>query len=327
MGETPTFPTWEAKRAELRRRLAARPCRLDASGPLHLAPGAYVEADALSARVQARQVFLRLAGAVEPAVLVSLAGAPLDAYAAMWEARGGPAEADLPELWAAGTQHLFLAFMTDLLDGTGPTGAWVRRWGFPAGFDPSGPDRASEQALLRHAAERAWGLGVAGYTLHRWRALPLLPSDELGLAEPFAISPLLLSEDLGLERDLALPPQRWDPQRETRTAAQARIMGELRRVVRTELARIEVAARARAAAVPSKRTGTEHLVWLARYQLRQESFAEIARDVGKERQTVTDAVKAAAALVGLELRLPSRAGRPRIAPRRPQIVRIEMRRR
>ncbi len=304
MDETPSFPTWEAKRLELRHRLTARSSRLDIGGPLRLAPGAYVDPGGLDARLWARHVFLQLAGQVEPAVLVSLADGPLDAYAAIWDAHGGPADADPPERWVAGADRVLRAFMADLLDETGATWEWIRRWGLPARFDPTGLNRTDDRELLRHAAERSWGLAVAGFTLHRWRTLPLPPLDAFGLADPFAFSPLVMDQDLGLEREVILPSPRWDPQRETRAAAQARIVGELRRGVQMELARIEAAARVRAAAVPSKRTGMEHLVWLARYQLCRESFAEIARDVGKERQTVTDAVKAAAALVGLELRSP-----------------------
>jgi len=324
-GESP-FRSWEAKRGELRRRLAAKPRRLTHHGPLLLAPGAYVEADRLSARLSARQVFLQIAGDVEPELLISLAGAPLDEYAAAWEANGGPATADPGSFAEPALVTLCLAFLATLLDTTGPTGAWARRWGFPVDFAPPAPDRAGERALLRYTAERSWGLGMAGYTLHRWRAEPLPSPDQLRLADIFASKANLAGEDLGLGGGITLPPAWWDPQGETRAAATARIMGELRRAVRGELRRIEAEAGVRAMPPPAKRTGIEHLVWLARYQLRAESFAAIARDVGKERQSVTEAVKETAALIGLPLRTPNPPGRTRTAPRRAaRIVRVEPR--
>jgi hypothetical protein len=327
MDGEPRFPSWDAKRTELRRRLAAKPRRVTHHGPLRLAPGAYVEPDRLSARVSARQAFLHIAGDVEPELLISLAGAPLDEYAAAWDALGGPTEADPRSPSEPALMTLCIAFLGTLLDSAGPTGGWARRWGFPIEFTPSAQDRTGERTLLRSTAERSWGMGVAGYTLHRWRAEPLSPPDQLHLADPFAATGHFAGEDLGLGGGLTLPAPQWDPQGETHQAATVRIMGELRRAVRGELGRIEAEARARAMPPPAKRTGTEHLVWLARYQLPGESFATIARDVCKERQSVTGAVKATAALIGLPLRTPNPPGRARTTPRRAaRSVRIAPRR-
>ena len=113
---------------------------------------------------------------------------------------------------------------------------------------------------------------------------------------------------------MALPAVRWDPQSEERGVATVRIHGELRTAVRNELDRIETRARRVGAPSRAKRTGFEHLAWLARYQFRGESFTVIAEDVCRVRQSVMEGVKTAAELVGLPLREPDRPGRPRKAP-------------
>ena len=53
-----------------------------------------------------------------------------------------------------------------------------------------------------------------------------------------------------------------------------------------------------------------HFRWLTRYQCRGESFPEIARVEGYQRDTVKQAVSELAAVIGLKLR-PGRRGRPR----------------
>jgi hypothetical protein len=146
--------------------------------------------------------------------------------------------------------------------------------------------------------------------LYTSRVLPFLPSDPRLFGNVLLTTPLVNDRALGVEAALSLPPQRWDPQRENRAAASKRITADLDRAVRTELRRIEAEALRRAVPPPAKRTGPEHLAWLARYQFRGESFSAIARDVCVERQTVTEAVKAAAELVGLPLRQASRPGQP-----------------
>ena len=56
----------------------------------------------------------------------------------------------------------------------------------------------------------------------------------------------------------------------------------------------------------------DHLRWLIQYQVKGESFTEIARDVKGDhaKKTVTEAIKAVAALIDLPLRKPQRGGRP-----------------
>ncbi len=54
-----------------------------------------------------------------------------------------------------------------------------------------------------------------------------------------------------------------------------------------------------------------HCEWLARYQVGHESFGAIARSVDKERQSVTEAIKAAARMLNISLRPPNVGGRPK----------------
>jgi len=315
MDQHVTFSTWLAKRDELRRRLAARQARWDHSGPLRPAPGSVVSRVGVAETVAARQAFLRVAGEVAPALLVELAGAPLDEYAATWDALGGPTTAEA----AVGRPlegSLLGEFAEAVLTEPTDTGEWLATWGFPVGdwHTLGAPDAADPDELLRRAATGGWGLLMAAWTLHRWRAGPLRSADAPGLVDVFPRWAGLGDADMGLDAPLALPVPRWDPQREERGAAAERILGELRAAVRTELDRIATEARRVGPPPRRKRTGLEHLAWLARYQFRHESYPTIARDACRERQSVAEGVRSAAGLVGLPLRQSDRPGRPRKAP-------------
>jgi hypothetical protein len=256
-------------------------------------------------------------------VLVDLAGAPLDELSAVWELHGGPPDAD-PWPDEDVMRRMGSAFASVLFQDDGATRAWLRRWRLPSRFEPSG--HRNDEMVLRYAAGQSWGVGVALRTLLAWRAEPLPQEGVLPLWDPFAD----LDEpdpDLGLNAALALPPVSWDPQWETKAEAQARILRELRWAVRSELARIATGATVRAEIPPTRRTGLEHLSWLARYHFGDETFADIARSANCTRQSVTEAVKAAADLVSLPLRPPSPAGRPRTPALPARIVRVGRRRR
>lgn len=54
-----------------------------------------------------------------------------------------------------------------------------------------------------------------------------------------------------------------------------------------------------------------HFRWLAEYQYGRSTFGELAAANGMARQSITDAVKGAAAFIGLELRQRDRGGHPR----------------
>lgn len=315
MDEHATSPNWPTKQTELRHRLAERRPRLDHAGPLRPAPGSVVPRTGVAETVLARQAFLRVTGDVAPALLVDLAGAPLDEYVAVWNALGGPATADAAVRWPL-ARNILSEFVTFLLDEPTATGEWLAAWGFPVGGDWSSlgaSDGEDPDEVLRRAATGGWGLLMAVWTLHGWRADPLPATGSPGLVDVFARWPGLGDADLGLEAPLTLPVPRWDPQREERGAAADRILSDLRAAVRTELDRIELTARRAGPPARRKRTGLEHLVWLARYQFLHESYPLIAHDACRLRQTVAEGVRSAAELVGLPLRSPDPSGRPRKA--------------
>ena len=311
MDERKTFPDWPAKRDAMRAALAVRVPQLVHAGPLRLRHGAVVEPGGVVTAVVARSVFLEIASNVEPRLLVELAGAPLDQYAATWEASGGSPTAD-PGV--ALDEEAVLRCQSAMCDEEGALWRWCERWGFPVWLDPPGWEVGTDdRALLRYAADRAWGLVEATYALFLWRVYPLRTHHALRFGDVFMTTSLIDDLDLGLDAPLSLPSHRWDPQREDRASATKRITAELGRVVRAELGRIETEALRRAVSPPAKRTGLEHLAWLARYHFRHESFADIARDACVGRQAVAVGVKDAAALIGLPLREPNPPGRPRKA--------------
>lgn len=311
MDERVTFPDWPAKRDAIRAALAAREPRHDHAGPLRLRSGAVVEPGSVVTAVVARAAFLDIAGDVVPEMLVELAGDPLDQYAAAWEANGGspdptPAPGLLPDIETRCQSAMY--------DEEGALWRWCQRWGLPVWDDlPAWVAEADERALIRFAAGQAWGLVEAAFSLLHWRVHPLGGHHLPRLGSLFFITDLIDDDDLRLDQPLVLPPQRWDPQEEERAAAARRILAELGRAVRAELRRIETEALRSAESPPTKRTGLEHLSWLARYQFRHESFPAIARDANVGRQAVAAGVKEAAALIGLPLREPNPPGRPRKA--------------
>ena len=201
-----------------------------------------------------------------------------------------------------------------MFDPRGALWRWCERWGLPVWSDMTaealGPD---DRSLIRFAAERGWGLVEGAFAVYTWRVSVFRPDGPHRFGNVLLTSPLVGDRDLGVADLLSLPPQRWDPQREDRAAATRRILAELDRAVRAELGRIETEARRVGLPPPAKRTGLEHLAWLARYQFRHESFPTIARDAHVGRQAVAVGVKEAAALIGLPLREPNPPGRPRKA--------------
>lgn len=306
--DTPTtFPDWPAKRDAIRAQLASRQPRLYHAGPLSLASGAVVQLGSLEPRVVARTAFLTIAAAVEPRLLVELAGDPLDQFAALWDVFGGPPTVD-PGSDVDPAVHLRCQAVL-MSDGGSALWRWCLRWGLPAWDDSlaSAPE-LDLRTVIRLTADRAWALYEAHFALLCWRMYPLGPGAERHFGRGFLYSQFANDAELGLDRALSLPSQRWDPHGEERAAAARRITADLGRAVRAELRRIEAEALRTTVAPPAKRTVREHLAWLARYQFRHETYSAIAKDVRLTRQTVTDAVKQAADLVGLPLRQPSDHG-------------------
>lgn len=310
------FTTWEEKLAVLRQRLSERPKRRDHAGPLKPIDAAVVDANGIASLVLARHRFLQILGDVLPELVVDLAGEPLDAFARDWEAASGPAAAQITE--PGPYQEIFVEVIDRFASHSeSPVQAWCRRWGLPpwSGY-PDWIWEADERTVIRDLARHNWGPMLAATTIARWRVRPLVLT-ELGLVEPtlYATPNDLWDEHLGLELPVRMPRLTWDPQRESRAAALTRIEGTLRRTVREELDRIEAAALASdARPALGKRTGQEHLVWLACYQCGGEGYATIARWACRERQTVTDGVKQAAELICLPLRSSSSPSLPDRTP-------------
>jgi hypothetical protein len=324
-GDGSEFATWEQKRDELRRRLRLKPSRMDHTGLLRHPSAEVADPDGLESRIGFRFEFLQLAGDVAPEMLVDLGGAPLDAYAAEWERNGGPPD-PYPDRSRVDQSDLFNRYLAKALrDGSDPIAQWCRRWGFPTGHEillelARNPD----EDPLALSAMRGWGLMVGIETVHCWRMFAVRAVEELQLMDIyfFVLASAIADRDLALDRALNLPRYRWNPQRESRATASARILGEMRRSILRELDRIEAETRTCAVAVPVRRAGVEHFVWLARYQLRRESISEIARSVCRSRQSVSDAIDSAARLIGLPLRAPDPPGRPARPVSTPRIVRF-----
>jgi hypothetical protein len=128
------------------------------------------------------------------------------------------------------------------------------------------------------------------------------------------------------EKLITFPDFDWEPQMELRLEAEKRIEGDLRRLLASQLDRIEdAAARAGLERAPRKDSGDVHFWWLARWQVGHESYARIAKDPGIDRsdgltpEAVRHAIIAAASLIGLTRRKPDRGGAPR-KPRPPRTV-------
>lgn len=119
--------------------------------------------------------------------------------------------------------------------------------------------------------------------------------------------PRILTEE---ERrfDLILPG--WDLTAERWADAEARLDAAYEEAKRAHRQRLTALVESLELAREPSKASPEHYAWLARYHLRGESYNRIAAE-HHERKSVEDAVKRAAALIGLDLRPPSRAGRPR----------------
>jgi hypothetical protein len=189
--------------------------------------------------------------------------------------------------------------------------AWVERWYLPGRAARSpGPGQTSYDDPEHHAAG-PWGERMAVHTLYYWRFFPLPAANKIRLVDDRIAIALSPDRRLGLRQEIVLPPVSWDPQDETRADARTRILAEIAEAVDEGLAQIEAGTGHQGSPPTVKRTGLEHLVWLARYQFRGESYRAIAKAVWRSPQGVTEAVKDAATLVGLPLRDRNPGGRPR----------------
>ncbi len=218
-------------------------------------------------------------------------------------------------------------------DGTMPA-RWPWGWSAPTG-QPYNPELVSTLAAYDVAGPWGWdrlevwgrlrpGLRPFRDALLDWGARWRLDQDwclrfafrqvDAWYREPSArwrdgerLTPRILTEE---ERrfDLILPG--WDLTAERWADAEARLDAAYEEAKRAHRQRLTAFAESLELAREPTKASPEHYAWLARYHLRGESYSRIATG-HHERKSVEDAVKRAAALIGLDLRPPSPSGRPR----------------
>lgn len=96
----------------------------------------------------------------------------------------------------------------------------------------------------------------------------------------------------------------WDRGKETWPQVEARFLA----AIRAQRDRIEAAATEEMLAPTHKELA--HFVWLANYQVCRHRYSAIAEDSCRDPQTIRDAVKGTARLIGLTRRAPDPPGRP-----------------
>ncbi len=297
---------WAAIKAEVQAWARSHPGWREHRRPIRFGAWEYTDPQGVEERHQAQFLYLTVLESLEPRVLEELLEEPFAALEATWRATGRddpPAECEPTlgggEKWDV--MSLLVGHSWDRPDGgvVAALGRWSQRWG-----------PAAERPALDLVDD--WFVCSGLYTLVAWLRHPLLrrvsrimyvPGLLIGDARPARLEPY--------ERTIAFDLS-WFPVVESLQDAEERLLEECRRRIREDLRAVEADAERRGM-VPSrvKRTGREHFEWLVRYQVRRESFAEIATEIGKTRQAVTEAVKETAALVDLTLRPAGQPGQPR----------------
>jgi hypothetical protein len=172
---------------------------------------------------------------------------------------------------------------------------------------------------LRPAGD--WIRSAAWLTLLEWEECPdrLEALEWASQATATHLSRLerLISAVRGSESGelLQLRVKPWDPRTETRMAYESRALGEVKAALAAERARIIAAAEERLMTPAPRKFRTDHFEWLVQYQVLGLSFNKIAKQSGKARSAVEEAVKGTAKLlIGVTwpewLRPPQRGGRP-----------------
>ncbi len=242
------------------------------------AAGDYVDPYSIIPTLQARRTFLKIAAELAPEIVVDLR----DNVFPVFLRSSYPCCADImPEIWKWGER----AFKIQPFVG----GSWVH-------------DSACT-TLEVWAAAREQGIDD--------RIELTLVQDSIN---EFMFAPDWARAELGKERKperIVISKPEWNPFTESRRDAERRTDREFRRQREARMDEIEARLRQDGAAPsPVAPKLRDHLAWLVRYQVRGESFASIAQDVGRTRQGVTEAVHGAARFIFLPLR-PSRPGRPK----------------
>ncbi len=221
-------------------------------------------------RWDARRRFLNAVRATKPAVLDSLAAEPLSAYIAAMDRIG---RLMMPQSWDA------LAMDAEDED-LGPALAPLR-------------DAIAKWVKLWTLGE-PWCLMTVIDTLDTWARVPAwLEAREWTTA--YAGFLPLRSE----ERFFRFEHEGWEPTSDTRQEAEAGIRRAFERELTAYLEHIaELSAERSFVLTPAKRTDAG-FEWLARVIVDEASCAEIAREIGKTRRAVEQAVTKTAELVNI----------------------------
>lgn len=160
-----------------------------------------------------------------------------------------------------------------------------------------------------------WLRDAAIRTIQAWELNPSLANESRWFMRLSSHRTALLG---GEEADLRIwIPSAWEPTVQPRSFARKEILSQLRKALDQWLDERERLVQGRGYVLaPDVRQPEKHTRWLVRYQVVGESYTSIARDEGlaapeaQGRQTVADAVRAAAERLGLQLRPPDQGGRP-----------------
>ncbi len=150
-----------------------------------------------------------------------------------------------------------------------------------------------------------WILDRAGATVLAWLRAPSVfrkPRWQFGATITWAMG----RAPFGFEHE------GWDPSMDARVEVEAEMRQAFQGALRRYLRKREQDARAEGLRrAPGLREAPAHVRWLAHYQVAGRSMEEIARHVHRDRTTVRDAIHWMARFLGLTLRRPTTAGRPR----------------
>ena len=107
-------------------------------------------------------------------------------------------------------------------------------------------------------------------------------------------------------------PVEWSPTEETEEQFLDRTTREFTEARREYVARVHAVYNQRGWPKESaiEKRELQHFEWLALYQIKGNSFNQIAKAYRRERKTVEEAVKGLAAFIELPLRTPGKGGRP-----------------
>lgn len=153
-----------------------------------------------------------------------------------------------------------------------------------------------------HHLHEPWVQERALRTLAGWQEWPQV-FDNLPL-EFHGVGGAWLDPVSNAERVFSFEHAGWVPTVTTRRSAEAAIRADFEHKLRDYLDAIETRVVAAGGFTnPNPRPSLEqHLEWLVRYQVCDQNFSQVGRSVHIAARTVTDEVKKAATLVGIDLR-------------------------